>query len=205
MVVGQISRCHSFSIVSLFFLSVVGNPYTPDLLALERIALPSGSHTKQSEAITSISTPLVLEEWKNELEHHPDQAFAKFIIRGISTGFRIGFDRLKPLRSAPKNMQSALSHPEVVSTYIADEISAGRVVGPFPPDVARASSWHISRFGVIPKRNSRGLWRLILHLSWPSGASINDGIDPALTDLHKGGRGSPISMPVRHWHRAGQS
>ena len=35
----------------------------------------------------------------------------------------------------------------------------------------------ISRFGVIPKQNQPGKWRLILDLSSPSTYSVNDGID----------------------------
>ena len=55
----------------------------------------------------------------------------------------------------------------------------GRVIGPLDldawPDV------HISRFGVIPK--SSGGWRLILDLSAPEGASVNDGVDADLCSL----------------------
>ena len=38
------------------------------------------------------------------------------------------------------------------------------------------SNLHISSFGVIPKRNQAGQWRLILDLSSPTGNSVNDGI-----------------------------
>eukprot|EP00731_Ephydatia_muelleri_P016296 Em0009g720a len=41
---------------------------------------------------------------------------------------------------------------------------------------------HVSRFGVIPKGSS-GKWRLILDLSSPEGASVNDGIDSGLCSL----------------------
>ena len=33
-------------------------------------------------------------------------------------------------------------------------------------------------FGVIPKGHASGKWRLIVDLSSPKGASVNDGIDP---------------------------
>ena len=53
-------------------------------------------------------------------------------------------------------------------------------MGPLPqPGVGL----HVSRFGVIPKAHQSGKWRLIVDLSHPKGASINDGIDPSLCSL----------------------
>ena len=42
----------------------------------------------------------------------------------------------------------------------------------------------VSSFGVIPKKGQPGKWRLIVDLSSPGGASVNDGIDPAEFTLH---------------------
>ena len=42
---------------------------------------------------------------------------------------------------------------------------------------------HINRFGVIPKKYELGKWRLITHLSYPEGSSVNDAIDPSLCSL----------------------
>ena len=41
----------------------------------------------------------------------------------------------------------------------------------------------VSRFGVIPIPHQPGKWRLIVDLSYPKGASVNDGIDPDLCSL----------------------
>lgn len=46
-----------------------------------------------------------------------------------------------------------------------------------------AKGIHISRFGVIPKPHKPGKWRLILDLSHPSGAAVNDGISKELSSL----------------------
>ena len=48
------------------------------------------------------------------------------------------------------------------------------MAGPFP--TPPFPSLHISRFGLIPKNNQPGKWRLILDLSSPEGHSVNDGI-----------------------------
>ena len=39
----------------------------------------------------------------------------------------------------------------------------------------------ISPFGVIPKRNRPGKWRLIVNLSAPEGSSVNDAISTELS------------------------
>ena len=76
----------------------------------------------------------------------------------------------------------AIIHPDVVDDYLQNEITAGRVVGPFPakslPEV------HISQFGVIPKNHHPDKWRLIVDLSYPSGHSVNDGIPKDLCSLN---------------------
>ena len=78
-------------------------------------------------------------------------------------------------------MQSARDHPEVVRRYITEELSKGRLLGPFRPGQLR--SLHINRFGVIPKGHNTGKWRLITDLSYPEHHSVNDGIDPNLCSL----------------------
>ena len=78
-------------------------------------------------------------------------------------------------------MQSALLNPSPVQEYLAKECIANRVLGPIPPTAA--SSIHMNRFGVIPKRRQPGKWRLILDLSFPPGRSVNDGIPPDLCSL----------------------
>ncbi len=41
----------------------------------------------------------------------------------------------------------------------------------------------VNRIGVVPKGHNTGKWRLITDLSFPSGLSVNDGIDPQLCSL----------------------
>ena len=85
------------------------------------------------------------------------------------------------LKSARKNLDGALQHPEVVDEYLTAEIAQHRVAGPFiKSTVPRA---HISRFGVIPKNHNPNKWRLIVDLSHPTGHSVNDGIPKDLCGL----------------------
>ena len=92
-------------------------------------------------------------------------------------GFKVGFDPSSTLRSAHRNIPSANKHPDIISEYIAKEIKAGRILGPFASHDLE-SPVQISWFGVIPKGHVPGKWRLILDLSHPDRASVNDGILP---------------------------
>ena len=131
--------------------------------------------------LCEVITPLRVEAWSRALRHHPDQEFAGYIVRGIQQGFRIGYNRRAGrCQSAKRNMLSAEQNPEVVDQYLRKEKEAGRVVGPLPQHIA---GLHVSRFGVIPKPHQPGKWRLIVDLSHPKGASVNDGIDPELCSL----------------------
>ena len=42
----------------------------------------------------------------------------------------------------------------------------------------------INRFGLVSKNHQPGKWRLVVDLSHPQGASINDGLEP---EIHLGG------------------
>ena len=106
------------------------------------------------------------------LADHPDQAFVQYILRGIERGFRIGFNpRTVNLRSRDTNLISASEHPEIVGSYLEVERSAGRVIKMKGTGelAGMRIQIHCSPFGVIPKKNKPGNWRLIVDLSSPEG------------------------------------
>ena len=78
-------------------------------------------------------------------------------------------------------MRSAYEHPQPVEDYLATELAAGRIAGPFEPHELHKVT--VSRFKVIPKANQAGKWRLILELSSPKDSSVNDGIPSDLCSL----------------------
>ena len=81
-----------------------------------------------------------------------------------------GFNPHQPLKSAARNMQSALVNPKHVTEYLQNGLKEQRVAGPLTESLAKGV--HVSRFGLIPKRHQQGKWRLILDLSHPPGYSI---------------------------------
>ena len=134
------------------------------------------------EQLTRVNTPLQWQAWDRLLATHPDQRLRSYLVQGIKEGFRIGFARRVEgvSNNSTRNMPSANDQPQVIDDYLAEECSLGRVLGPlrqeFFPQV------HMNRFGVIPKGTS-GRWRLIVDMSYPDGASVNDGINGAQCSL----------------------
>ncbi len=153
-------------------------PYSGDLLKLQGCI---SSSNPVPACLLPIVTPLQPVAWAHYLQDHPDQAFVDYLLAGMQFGFRIGFDPASKLRSAKSNIFSAEKHPEVIQKYLDTEGSLGRVLGPFEP--SQVPGVHVSRFGVIPKPHQPGKWRLIVDLSRPIGASVNDGIARTLCCL----------------------
>lgn len=133
-------------------------------------------------AACSVTTPLIYFTWRHLLNNFPIPEVAHFFLRGITSGFHIGFDYCATqLKSASKNLQSAVEHPKVVQEYLQTEVTERRVAGPFPKGLIPAA--HISRFGVIPKAHKPDSWRLIVDLSYPRGRSVNDGVPKELCSM----------------------
>lgn len=104
---------------------------------------------------------------------------ASYLIKGFTSGFHLGFSGQRQFRLSP-NLSSCHKFSDVISHKIKTEVSAGRLKGPFP--VPPFKNIQISPIGCVPKK-SPGDFRLIHHLSYPTGSSINDGIMPELASV----------------------
>ena len=154
--------------------------YTQDLLFFD--GCRASTLVKLPPALETINSPLDWAQWESCLVGHPDRAYREYLVNGIREGFRVGYDYSGGLaiRSSSSNMLSAREKPEVIREYLAKECSEGRVFGPL--DQSQFPFVHTSPFGVIPKGSS-GKWRLIVDMSAPEGASINDGISASASSL----------------------
>ena len=148
-------------------------------MALERCTPAGSSNPPSHPALLEVRTPLNVSAWREALSQHPDQTLASYIINGLSKGFRIGFDRSHPLVSVHRNLPSATEQEDVFARYLENEVTLGRIIGPFQP----CPAWHINRVGVIPKGHTPGKWRMITDLSHPPAANVNDGINRELCTL----------------------
>ena len=80
------------------------------------------------------------------------------------------------------NSNMPIEDPRVVTEYIRGEMAANRLVE-LSIEEAASLEIHCSPIGIIPKKNKPGKWRLIVDLSSPAGASVNDGISKDLCSL----------------------
>ncbi len=125
-----------------------------------------------------------MEAWNKELASHPDRVLVETILQGIKVGFRVGFDPGRAtLKEKDGNMASASEQTGVISKYLEDELEQGRVIRAGTSQEAQELGIHCNPFGVIPKKNQPGKFRLIVSLSAPDNHSVNDGINKELASL----------------------
>lgn len=104
------------------------------------------------------------------LSRYPDREAVRLLESGFTVGFGISCN-LEVVPPVPRNLRSAMQHPDVVSEKLL-----GRMGGPFPlpPFVDLV----VSPLGVVPKKE-RDKFRLIHHLSFLKRGSVNYAIDQA--------------------------
>lgn len=98
---------------------------------------------------------------------------ATFLIEGFQSGFHLGYTGPSTTSVSP-NLKSCNEYPHIVAEKIQKEVLLGGVKGPF--SVQPFPNMKISPIGIVPKK-SPGQYRLIQHLSYPNGQSVNDFID----------------------------
>lgn len=107
------------------------------------------------------------------LQNYP---LSDYLVQGFTHGFKLGFTGPRIATTSP-NLKSCMENPDMVSRKLQVELQAGRIKGPFqePP----FSNLRVSPIGLVPKK-APGQFRLIHHLSYPHGNSVNDFIDKNL-------------------------
>ena len=134
---------------------------------------------QQIQAFPSpLPTPINIEQLELQLQGY-DPAKAQFLLDGFKFGFSIGYFGSSTTPNS-SNLKSALQQPDVVDNKLKKELAAGRIAGPFL--IEPFHTFHCSPLGVVPKK-IQGEFRLIHHLSWPHGSSINDGIPHELATV----------------------
>ncbi|KAH7086664.1 hypothetical protein BKA62DRAFT_588683, partial [Auriculariales sp. MPI-PUGE-AT-0066] len=83
------------------------------------------------------------------------------------------------------NMPSANEHPDVIDTYIAEELAADRVSGPFSQfevENILGETFASCPLGLVPKARDALQWRIVRNLSKKNqgGVSVNSLLDSDL-------------------------
>jgi hypothetical protein len=89
------------------------------------------------------------------------------------------------------NLKSANEMPDITARKLAKELGKGRIAGPFSHQPF--PNFRTSPIGLQPKKTP-GEYRLIHHLSYPEGSSVNDGILRCYTDVRYATIDTAIAM-----------
>lgn len=111
--------------------------------------------------------------WASYLKDYPDPLFVKSLLHIIDYGAAIGYVG-PPASQDCRNLSTALEHPDTVTADITALCSRQRMHGPFaaPP----LPHFRTSPLGIVSRPRNPSKLRVINHLSWPRGSSVNDGI-----------------------------
>lgn len=120
-----------------------------------------------------------MSQLKTDLGGYPDQNLAEELMDGFKNGFSLHYTGPR-LPSDAKNLQSVNTNMDIVREKITNEVKNGRMAGPF--QFRPMSTLRVSPLGLIPKKTP-GEFRLIHHLSYPEGCSVNDFIDPEICSV----------------------
>lgn len=149
--------------------------------------LPTGLHRNIWYIGKTPFNQLVL---NNYLVNIPNKTIANKLLSGYSLRFCLHYSGPR-LHIESSNLISAHQHPRETMEKIANEIKLGRIWGPY--EKLPISNLRVSPIGVVPKGDNAG-WRLITHLSFPTGNSINEFINPAESTVHYSSFDSVVQM-----------
>ncbi len=132
------------------------------------LVISSGQYNFQGCRIP-VTSNLNIPWWRQELEGYSDSIVSDF----CEFGWPIGYEAKDWPISALINHKGAKQYPDHIDGYFQKEISLGATMGPFgenPFDTILC----ISPLNSVPKEGSER--RIIVDLSFPQGAAVNDGI-----------------------------
>jgi len=118
-------------------------------------------------------TPVILEKMMPYLERYPRKKDAAILIEGFKFGFKLAYGGDRAQRDSG-NLKSITNLKTQAFEKLNKEVKLGRIAGPF--ESRPIPNLIVSPIGLVPK-SEPGKYRLIQHLSFPEGTSINDGID----------------------------
>ena len=98
--------------------------YTDQLLSLNS-TYTNTNHNLISYLSLSANSLLILSQWQQELCHHPDKRYTKYILQGIEEGFKIGFSDFQILQPSTSNLPTP--NPSVITDYLAKEVFLNRM------------------------------------------------------------------------------
>ena len=116
------------------------------LMALDSCRPPQATHEN-----ANTGSPLIITQWIQMLQDHPDKSYVQFIIKGIQQGFRIGFNHCCLCYPAITNLPSQVLY--VICEHLSKEVSLNRMH--CYPLGSEPRGTQISPIGAIPKKKKK--------------------------------------------------
>ena len=134
--------------------------------------------TKNIDSPAMAQSPINVNQLEIELRDYKEPD-ASVLLNGFKSGFSIHYSG--PIKSMEcKNLKSVNQNPDIVRKKLDKELLEDRIAGPFP--MAPFDNFRVSLIGLVEKK-THGEYRLIHHLSYPRGNSVNDYINPELCSV----------------------
>lgn len=111
---------------------------------------------------------------------YPSVNDAKILSDGFEFGFRINYDGPR-LAADCNNLKSVNEFETETEEKIMKEVALGRIAGPF--STRPMPNLRLSPIGLVKKKPPSSGFRLIHHLSYPLGKSVNSAIDPQFSTV----------------------
>ena len=138
-------------------------------------------------------SPIIVSNLIPLLNLYPLTTAAQTLKEGFMKGFKLGFEGKRCPREA-KNLISVLKDPNTAQLKLEKEISLKRMAGPF--NQAPIENLFVSPIGLVPKAE-KGKLRMIHHLSYPEGESVNDGINRDVCAVHYANFDEAVNIVIR--------
>ena len=152
-------------------VELISRKTVEDLVKLFEHVNKSGFPNYKCCRIPVSASNLKIEVWREKLIDYHD----KMVCDLLEFGFPIDFDRCRAVAcDERRNHKGARSYPQFIDKYLQRECDARRIAGPFKKNPL-SSPLVVSPMNTVPK-DGVDERRVIVDLSWPTGASVNDGI-----------------------------
>ena len=136
---------------------------------VRHILCSKSSNPNAFGARVPVPSKLNIPSCKSALDKYSDSVVADFLAFGWPINYRSSFSPT----SSTSNHSSAVRFPDAIDSFIAAEISHGATAGPFYHNPF-PTPLQTSPLQTVPKDVCKR--RVVLDLSFPPGASVNDGI-----------------------------
>ena len=141
------------------------------------------------------STPVDAVRLWELLRDYTDRVTVEYLYKGFTEGFKLHYEGPKRPRDC-NNLKSARENPTAFVEKVNKEIALGRYIGPFA--YRPIKNLQCSPLGLVEKKGNQGKWRLIMHLSYPRGDSINTYIPKEHATVKYKSFDSVIQLCVTH-------